>query len=197
MSEISFAFTDKSRQAADAAIEHYPEGRARSAVMPLLDIAQRQNGGWLSTGAIEHVAAYLDMPVIRVHEMVTFYSMYNMKPVGRNFVQLCRTTPCWLTGSDGLLKAYRDFTGCGIGETSEDGLFSMIEVECLGACCNAPMVQINDDYYEDLTPKTFTEILQALKDGETPEPGPQSKRTGSEPAGGLTSLTGGQNGKGL
>lgn len=185
-----FAFTEATKAKAEAALAHYPEGRQASAVMPLLEIAQRQNGGWLSRGAIEYVADYLDMPVIRVHEVASFYSMYNLEPVGKNFVQLCRTTPCWLSGSDELVAAFTAFAGCGIGETSADGLFTLVEVECLGACCNSPMVQINDDYYEDLTPASFTAILTALQNGEAPTPGPQSDRKGSEPASGLTSLTG-------
>ena len=184
-----FAFSSENEAAAQAATAKYPEGRARSAVMPLLDIAQRQNAGSITAEVIEYVADYLDMAPIRVHEVVSFYSMYNEKPIAENFVQICRTTPCWLRGSDELVAAYAKFTGSGIGETSADGAFTMIEVECLGACCNSPMVQINDDYYEDLTPENFTKILQVLKDGEAPTPGPQSDRNGSEPAGGLTSLT--------
>ncbi len=188
-SKRPFVFTADNKVLAEAAITHYPADRSRSAVMPLLDIAQRQNRGWVSHEIVEYVAEYLDMPVIRVLEVATFYSMYNLKPVAKNFVQICRTTPCWLRGSDDLVKAFRDFAGCGIGETSTDGAFTMIEVECLGACCNSPMVQINDDYYEDLTPERFTKILRTLKEGKTPDPGPQSTRSGSEPVGGLTSLT--------
>ena len=184
-----FTFSDANRAKADAALNQYPATRKRSAVMPLLDLAQRQNGGWLSRETIEYVAAFLDMPDIRVHEVATFYSMYNLAPIAKNFVQLCRTTPCWLRGSDELVEAYRKFTGSGVGETSADGLFRLVEVECLGACCNSPMVQINDDYYEDLNPDNFTKILASLKKGETPTPGPQSDRNGSEPAGRMTSLT--------
>jgi NADH-quinone oxidoreductase subunit E len=189
MSDPLFEFTPDNKISADRAVARYPEGRERSAVMPLLDIAQRQNGGHLDRAIVEYVAKYLDMAPIRVLEVASFYSMYNMKPIGKNFVQVCRTTPCWLRGSDDLVKAFKEFAGCEIGETSADGQFTMIEVECLGACCNSPMVQINDDYYEDLTAEKFTDILRTLKDGGTPPPGPQSGRTSSEPANGLTSLS--------
>ena len=165
-------------------------GRQQSAVIPLLDLAQRQAGGWLPTEALEYVATYFDMPRIRVLEVASFYSMFNLEPVGRNFVQLCRTTPCWLRGSDDLRAVAREVTGCGLGETSEDGAFTVVEVECLGACCNAPMVQINDEYYEDLTADSFKAVLEALKRGETPKPDSQSGRAGSEPTGERATLTG-------
>ena len=185
----AFAFDAENRERLDRVIGRYPQGRENSAVIPALDFAQRQNGGWLSTTAIEHVAACLEMPKIRVLEVATFYSMFNLKPVGRHFVQVCRTTPCWLRGSDALTAAAEAATGCGLGESSEDGVFTLVEVECLGACCNAPMVQINDDFYEDLTPEKLTELLEAMKRGETPKPGPQNGRKGSEPVGEWTSLT--------
>ena len=188
MSE-AFAFNAETEARAQTIIARYPEGRQQSAVIPLLDLAQRQAGGWLPTEVIEYVAAYLDMPKIRVLEVATFYSMFNLEPVGKNFIQLCRTTPCWLRGSDDLRAVAKDVTGCGLGETSDDGLFTVVEVECLGACCNAPMVQINDDYYEDLTAENFKGVLEALKRGEDPKAGSQSGRTGSEPDGGLTTLT--------
>jgi NADH dehydrogenase (ubiquinone) flavoprotein 2 len=191
-----FAFDDVYRQRAETIVARYPDGRQQSAVIPLLDLAQRQAGGWLPTEAIEHVADYLDMPKIRVLEVASFYSMFNLEPVGKNFVQLCRTTPCWLRGSDDLRAVAKDVTGCGLGETSADGMFTVVEVECLGACCNAPMVQINDEYYEDLTAESFKGVLEALKRGETPAPGPQNGRKGSEPVGGLTSLTGSPAGEG-
>lgn len=188
MSE-TFAFNAEYEARAQTIIGRYPEGRQQSAVIPLLDLAQRQAGGWLPTEVIEFVASYLGMPKIRVLEVASFYSMFNLEPVGRNFVQLCRTTPCWLRGSDDLRAAAKDVTGCGLGETSDDGLFTVVEVECLGACCNAPMVQINDDYYEDLTADSFKTILESLKRGETPEPGSRAGRKGSEPEDGLTTLT--------
>lgn len=188
MSE-TFAFNAEYEARAQTIIGRYPEGRQQSAVIPLLDLAQRQAGGWLPTEVLEYVASYLGMPKIRVLEVASFYSMFNLEPVGKNFVQLCRTTPCWLRGSDDLRAAAKDVTGCELGETSEDGLFTVVEVECLGACCNAPMVQINDDYYEDLTAQSFKTVLEALKRGETPEPGSKVGRTGSEPEDGLTTLT--------
>jgi NADH-quinone oxidoreductase subunit E len=153
-----------------------------------LDIAQRQFGGWLPQAAIRHVADMLDMPVIRVLEVASFYTMYNLNPVGKNFVQVCTTTPCWLRGSDEVVSGCKKALGLNPGESSEDGDFTVIEVECLGACANAPMMQIGDDYYEDLDEASTIKVLEALKAGETPEAGPQSDRKGSEPAGGLTSL---------
>ena len=188
MSE-TFAFNAEYEARAQTIIGRYPEGRQQSAVIPLLDLAQRQAGGWLPTEVLEYVASYLGMPKIRVLEVASFYSMFNLEPVGKNFVQLCRTTPCWLRGSDDLRAAAKDVTGCGLGETSDDGLFTVVGVECLGACCNAPMVQINDDYFEDLTAESFKAVLEALKRGETPETGSKVGRKGSEPEGGFTTLT--------
>jgi NADH-quinone oxidoreductase subunit E len=191
MSEIeAFAFTDEALVKAERIVARYPEGRQQSAVIPLLDLAQRECGGWLPTAAIEYVAGFLDMPRIRVLEVATFYSMFYLEPVGKNLVQLCRTTPCWLRGSDELRATAREVTGCSLGESSADGLFTVVEVECLGACCNAPMVQINDEYYEDLTADSFRAVLAALKRGATAKTGSQTGRIGSEPVGGLTTLTG-------
>ena len=142
----------------------------------------------LSTPAIEYVAEYLEIAPIRVHEVATFYSMFNLKPVGKYFIQVCRTTPCWLCGSDDITKACLDSLGIGLGETTEDGAFTVVEVECLGACANAPMVQINDDYYEDLTPQRMAEMIADLEAGKPVPSGSQTGRPGSSPAGGLTSL---------
>jgi NADH-quinone oxidoreductase subunit E len=186
----NFEFSEATRARCGEIIARYPEGRQQSAVIPLLDLAQRECGGWLPMAALEHVAERLGMANIRVLEVASFYSMFNLEPVGMNFVQLCRTTPCWLRGSDDLRAVAAEVTGCGLGETSDDNRFTVVEVECLGACCNAPMVQINDDYYEDLTAESFRAVLETLKRGETPAAGSQAGRTGSEPAGGLTSLTG-------
>lgn len=186
----SFSFTPESMEKLKAAIALYPEGRQASAVMPALALAQKQMGGWLPRAAMDHVAEVLSMPRIRVYEVATFYSMYNLAPVGRNVLQVCTTTPCWLRGSDGLLGACRKVLGIGCGETTKDGAFSLTEVECLGACVNAPVLKVNDDYYEDLSPETTEALLNALKAGEKVSPGPQSGRRGSEPAGGLTTLTG-------
>ena len=179
---VAFAFSAENVARADAFIARYPLGRQASAVLPLLDLAQRQCGNWLPQAAIEHVAEYLEMPHIRVMECATFYSMINLRPVGRHFVQLCRTTPCWLRGCDDLIAAYKIWAGSGVGETTDDGQFTLIEVECLGACANAPMVQINDDYYEDLTHQSFIEVLERLRAGKQPRAGSQAGRRGSEPA---------------
>ena len=162
-------------------IEKYPPEKQQSAVIPILDIAQRQNNGWLSREAIEKVAETLSMSFIRVLEIATFYSMFNLEPVGKYFVQICRTTPCWLKGSDKLVNVAKEITRCDIGSTSEDDKFTVVEVECLGACCNAPMVQINDDYYEDLNENNFKELLLKLKDGSPVIKGSQIGRQCSEP----------------
>lgn len=185
-----FKFTPANRKRGKALIAKYPAGRQASAVVPLLDLAQRQNGGWLPRAAIEYVAALLEMPVIRVWEVATFYTMLNLKPVGRHLVQLCTTTPCWLMGSDAILEACEKTLGIGLGQTTEDGAFTLVEVECLGACANGPMMQVNDDYYEDLDPKSTAAILEALRAGERPAPGSQTGRQASAPAPGPTTLTG-------
>ena len=163
-------------------IDNYPKGKQQSAILPVLDIAQRQNKGWLSKKAIEKVAETLSMSFIRVMEVATFYSMFNLEPVGKYFVQICRTTPCWLRGSEKLKNTAEKIVGCKIGSTSKDKLFTLVEVECLGACCNAPMVQINDDYYEDLDEENFTKLLSNLKNGKNVVTGSQISRKSSKPA---------------
>ena len=162
-------------------INKYPSGREQSAVIPLLDLAQRQNKGWLSKNSLEKVAETLSMSYVRVLEVATFYSMFNLQPIGENFVQICRTTPCWLRGSDKLLDVAREVTEINIGETSADNKFTIVEVECLGACCNAPMVQINDDYYEDLDAKNFKNLLINLKNNKSVKKGSQINRQTSHP----------------
>ncbi len=184
-----FAFTGETLEKAKAFVARYPEGRQASAVIALLDLAQRRNGGWLSEEAIACVARFLDMAPIRVHEVASFYSMFNRKPVGKHLVQVCRTTPCWLRGAAELTGACRGKLGIGLQETTEDGEFTLIEVECLGACANAPMVQIGDHYYEDLTPERLIEILDDLKAGKEVPVGSQTGRVSSMPAGGATTLT--------
>lgn len=184
----SFAFTPENLAWAKAKIEKYPSGRQQSAVIPILWRAQEQCGGWLPQKAIEAVAGMLGMAKIRVLEVATFYTMFNLSPVGKYHVQFCGTTPCLLRGADALKKVLRG----AIGEENEvttDGKFSWIEVECLGACVNAPMVQINADYYEDLTPESLTRILSDFAAGKTPEPGPQIDRQNSAPIGGPNTLT--------
>ena len=190
----AFTFTDANKARSDKEIAKYPEGRQKSAVMALLDIAQRQVGaetdtqGWLPLPVIEYVAAYLDMPVIRVLEVATFYFMYNLVPVGKFHVQVCGTTPCMLRGSDELFEACKK-RGMKKGAVSEDGLWTLTEVECMGNCATAPMVQINDDNYEDLTAERLDAVLDALAAGEQPKTGTQEPgRKTSEPAGGPTSL---------
>ncbi|MFN4277600.1 MAG: NADH-quinone oxidoreductase subunit NuoE [Ferrovibrio sp.] len=185
----SFEFTPENMALAKTHIAKYPEGRQQSAVMPLLDIAQRQHNNWVPQAAIRYIADLLGMPAIRVLEVASFYTMYNLAPVGTHFVQVCTTTPCWLRGSDKVLSACKKHLGVGPGETTPDGKFTVIEVECLGACVNAPMLQLGDDFYEDLDEESTGKILEALKRGETPKPGPQNGRLSSEPLGGATTLT--------
>jgi NADH-quinone oxidoreductase subunit E len=184
----SFAFTPENEAWCEKIIGKYPEGRQASAVISLLWRAQKQNDYWLPRPAIETVANMLGMPYIRVLEVATFYTMFNLAPVGRFYVQMCGTTPCQLEGSDAIKAVLRRRVG-DEAVVSADGIFSWREVECLGACCNAPMVQINDDYYEDLTPENFEKLLDDLAAGRPVHIGSQTGRVTSEPAGGLTSLT--------
>ena len=186
----SFAFTQENMDWAATQIAKYPEGRQASAILPLLWQAQKQGGGWLSEPAIRCVADMLGMAYIRALEVATFYSMFNLSPVGKFFVQLCGTTPCWLRGADDLKAVCRRQIG-EPGDVSGDGKLSWIEVECLGACVNAPMVQINDDYYEDLTADTFERLLEDLRHGRDVATGPQNGRQASAPDGGPTVLKGG------
>jgi NADH-quinone oxidoreductase subunit E len=186
----SFAFDAANAERAKKIMARYPQGRQASAVLALLDLAQRQCGGWLPRAAMDHVAKILDMAPIRVYEVATFYTMFNLKPVGKFHLQLCRTTPCWLRGSDALKQACEKKLGIGLKQVTPDGLFSMIEVECLGACVNAPVIQINDDFYEDLDPQRLEALLDALARGETAKIGSQTGRQGSAPEGGPQVLTG-------
>jgi NADH-quinone oxidoreductase subunit E len=183
-----FSFSKANLEWAKAQIVKYPEGRQRSAIIPLLWRAQAQAGGWLPEAAIRYVADFLGVPHIRGLEVATFYTMFNLAPVGKVHVQLCGTTPCRLRGADELEDICRKRIGDQMHVT-DDGKFSWVEVECLGACVNAPMVQIGDDYYEDLTPETFNNILDQFAAGKTPKPGPQIDRHLSEPFGGATTLT--------
>ncbi len=185
----SFAFTDANQAWARAQITKYPEGRQASAIIPLLWRAQEQEG-WLTRAAIEHVAGLLDMAYIRALEVATFYFMFQLQPVGSvAHIQVCGTTSCMICGAEDLVAICKDKIAANAHELSSDGKFSWEEVECLGACSNAPMVQIGKDYYEDLTAESFTHILDELAAGRVPTPGPQNGRYASEPAGGLTSLT--------
>ncbi len=183
-----FSFSKENAEWAKKKLTKYPQGRQASAIIPLLWRAQEQAGGWLPEAAIRHVADFLDMPHIRALEVATFYTMFNLEPVGKHHVQLCGTTPCVLRGADGLKKVCRDKIG-EPGHVTADGKFSWVEVECLGACVNAPMVQINYDYFEDLTPDNFTKVLDDLAAGKAVKPGPQIDRQFSAPVGGPQTLT--------
>jgi NADH-quinone oxidoreductase subunit E len=189
----SFAWTEANAKAAADIVSRYPAGRQMSASIPFLDLAQRQVGemtgtqGWLPIPVIEFVARELSMPPIQVMEVASFYTMFNLAPVGKYHVQVCGTTPCMLRGSDEVLAACFK-RGLRKGHTTPDGLFTLTEVECLGACANAPMVQINDDNYEDLTAQSMGAVLDALSQGKSPKVGPQVDRQTSCPAGGPTTL---------
>jgi len=190
----TFEFTPENMKKVGANIAKYPDGCAASAVMPVLDIAQRQNDGWLPRAAMDKTAEILGMPPIRVYEVATFYTMYNVKPVGEHHIQVCTNMPCWLRGSELIVNTCERVLGIGVGETTDDGMFTISEAECLGACVNAPMMQIGDDYYEDLDDASTENILLALRMGQTPKTGPQNGRKGCEPAGGRTCLCGDANG---
>jgi len=177
----SFAFTAESMAKVNELIANYPPGRQASAVIGVLDLAQRQHG-WLPRAAMDEVARLLDMAPIRVYEVATFYTMFHLKPKGRYLLQVCTTTPCWLRGSEAVMKACQ--------EAADGTTFSVQEVECLGACVNAPVVQINDDFYEDLDAASTRRVLDAFRRGEVPRPGPQIDRQTSAPVGGPTTLKG-------
>jgi len=185
----SFEFTAENLDKAKYHIAKYPPGRQASAVLPLLDLAQRQSGNWLPKAAMDYVARMLEMAPIRVYEVATFYTMFNLRPVGRWFLQACTTTPCWLRGSDDVLAACRKKLGITPGHTSADGKFTLVEVECLGACVNAPILQVNDDFYEDLDGTSTEALLDALAAGNAPPHGSVAGRQGSMPATGQTTLT--------
>jgi NADH-quinone oxidoreductase subunit E len=185
----SFEFTPENLERARAHIAKYPAGRQASAVLPLLDLAQRQHGGWLPRAAMDRVAEMLEMAPIRVYEVATFYTMFNLRPVGRYLLQACTTTPCWLRGSEQVVSACERKLGIGVGGTTPDGLFTLVEVECLGACVNAPVLQVNDDFYEDLDGPATEVLLDSLRAGNVPPPGSAIGRHGSEPIGGRRTLT--------
>jgi len=195
----SFKFTTANKKKVKDFIALYPKGRQQSAVMPLLDLAQRQvaaegakanpvYGGWIPRAAMDHIAELLEMHPVKVYEVASFYSMYNMAPVGKYLIQACTTTPCWLCNSDAVVDTCKSKLGIGLGETTKDGKFTLMEVECLGACVNAPMVQINDEYYEDLTGDSMGEIIDMLSADVTPKVGSQKGRRTSMPLTGPTTL---------
>jgi len=187
--ETPFEFTPENKKRVESILANYPEGHKQAAMMPILDLAQRQNDNWLPISAMNKTAEILGVNPMRVYEVATFYTMYNRNPVGKYHLQLCTTTPCQLCGSDEILKVITDKLGIKVGETTEDKMFTLNEVECLGACVNAPMIQIGDYYYEDLKPEDMSEILDDLIAGREPKPGPRSGRFTCEPYGGLTSLS--------
>ena len=191
----TFKFTADNEKEINRIIAKYPKGRQASAVMPLLDLAQRQHDNWIPMVAIEAIAVRLDMAEIRVLEVATFYSMFNLKPVGKYFLQACTTTPCWLRGSDEMLRCIKDRYSIASGQTSDCGKFSLLEVECLGACVNAPILQVNDDFYEDLDYQTTGALLDSLE-ADAPLPvGSVVGRSGSEASGGGTTLAAVKSGK--
>ena len=177
----NFNFTKENIKIINKIFLKYPEGKKASALLPLLDLAQRQNNNWLPKAAMSEIASMLDLPMIKVMEVATFYTMYNLYPVGKNLLQVCTTTPCWLRGSDDIVSVCKSKLGINFGETTKDNKFTLLEVECLGACSNAPMVQINDDFYEDLDKESIKNIIEDLKKDKQPKIGPQSNRKGSEP----------------
>jgi NADH-quinone oxidoreductase subunit E len=183
----AFAFAPENLRWAKAQLKKYPEGRQASAVIPLLWRAQEQCGGWLPEPALRYIADMLGLAYIRIYEIATFYTMFNLAPVGRHYVQVCGTTPCWLRGAEELKSVCRKLIG-EPGHVTEDGLFCWTEVECLGACVNAPMVQINRHYYEDLTPSSLERVLGDLRDDREVKPGPQDGRHSSEPFSGPKTL---------
>ena len=177
----NFEFDEKNMQAANKIVSNYPEGKQQSAVMALLYIAQKQNDNWIPLAAMKYIAKFLDMPYIKVYEVATFYTMYNLSPVGKYFVQVCTTTPCMIRGANSLVEACKEKISEKENELSNDKNCSWMEVECLGACVNAPMMQINDDYYEDLDKEKTLEIFDKITKGETPKPGSYRGRLNTEP----------------
>ena len=177
----NFEFSSSSLEEAKTIIAKYPEGKQQSAVMALLYIVQRQNNNWIPLAAMKYIAKFLDMPYIKVYEVATFYSMYNLSPVGKYFIQVCTTTPCMIRGANKLVEACKEKTSENESELSKDKTCSWMEVECLGACVNAPMMQINDNYYEDLDKEKTLKILESLLKGETPKPGSYRGRINNEP----------------
>lgn len=177
----AFEFTKENLELAQKIIKKYPANKQRSAVMPLLDLAQRQHNNWIPRVAMDYIAGLLEMPPMHVYEVANFYTMYNKQPVGKHLIQLCRTTPCWLRGSDQVTEICKKHLGIEVGQTTKDGKFTLVEVECLGACVNAPVVQINDDYYEDLDEASMLKVIEKLSKGEKPQAGSQVGRTCSSP----------------
>lgn len=192
-----FQWTSENEKRIETILASFPEHHSAAACIPVLDLAQRQCQGWLPLSAMNAVAKTLDMKKMRVYEVATFYTMFNREPVGKFHIQVCTTTPCMVCSAYDVFDHLKKRLGVGNGGSTEDGLFTLLEVECLGACSNAPMIQINDEYYEDLTLQAVDDILDDLIAGKTPAPGPRSSRQAAEPIGGLTSLTAAPNGPGF
>ena len=189
----NFEFNSSSLKAANNIISRYPEGKQQSAVMALLYIAQRQNNNWIPLAAMKYIAKFLDMPYIKVYEVATFYTMYNLTPVGKYFFQVCTTTPCMIRGAYNLVDVCKRKISENESEISKDGKLSWMEVECLGACVNAPMMQINDDYFEDLDEKKLEKIIETIKQDKKVEPGSYKGRKSSEPENNRSTLIGSKN----
>ena len=189
----NFEFNSSSLEAANSMVAKYPEGKQQSAVMALLYIAQKQNNNWIPLAAMKYIAKFLDMPYIKVYEVATFYSMYNLSPVGKYFFQVCTTTPCMLRGAYDLVKICKKKISEKENTLSEDGKISWMEVECLGACVNAPMMQVNDDYYEDLNDKKLEEIIETIYQNKIPKPGSYTGRINAEPVNNRKTLLGNKN----
>ena len=189
----NFIFNEKNLEVANKIKQNYPEGREKSAVMPLLYLAQKQNDNWIPLSAMKYIAKYLDMPYIKVYEVATFYSMYNLTPVGKYFFQVCTTTPCMLRGAYNLVDVCKRKISEEENRLSKDGKTSWLEVECLGACVNAPMLQLNEHYYEDLDPTKLEQIIDKISNGEVPQPGSYRGRLSSEPENTRKTLIGNKN----
>ncbi|OLY79483.1 NADH dehydrogenase [ubiquinone] flavoprotein 2, mitochondrial [Smittium mucronatum] len=185
---IKFEFTPKNITEAEKILKKYPAHYKKAALIPLLHLAQKQNG-FTSIGVMNYIAKFLEIPPMRVYEVATFYTMFNREPVGKYLLQVCGTTICQICGSDQIFEALENRLGIKIGQTTPDNLFTLVEVECACACVNAPVMAINDDYYEDLTPEIAVKLVDSLKSGVVPAPGPQQSRKTCQPASGLTSLT--------
>ncbi|EGC32072.1 NADH dehydrogenase [Dictyostelium purpureum] len=183
-----FDFNQENLKKAEKILAKYPKQYRQSALIPLLDLAQRQNGGWISLKAMDKVAHICGIPPMTAYEVASFYTMFNRTKVGQNFVQVCTTTPCMLRGSEEIVKACRSNLGIEVGETTADNKFTLVEVECLGACVNAPMLCVNDDFYEDLTPESTNKLLNQIKNNETTKIGPQTHRKAAEGPHGKTTL---------
>ena len=176
-----FEFSKKNLEEVDKIFAKYPNDQKASAVMPLLDLAMRQIGGWITESAMRYISNLINVPYIRVYEVASFYSMFNLEPIGKNFIQICTTTSCWLRGSDDILKLCKKHLSIENNQTTKDGLFTLKEVECLGACINSPMMQINDNYYEDLDEKSTSEILESLINDKPLKPGSYRGRKNTAP----------------